>query len=378
MTLRHALRLCVSAVLIVLIAAACGQPAPTPLEDDASTPAPSVHHDFPGRVTTTDTGLVLDGRHWFPAGFNSYQLGTDWSLNAGCGAQVDLDDYFGKLPPRALTRFNLYSAFLVDKKSGANNYGRLDAIFASARSHNQMVLPVLTGSSGACEDEKFKERTWYQNGWHTTETAAGMTFADWLTTAITRWRTEPSLAGWEPVGEPEASVCGPTGCAWQNRTCPADGATVLRTFFDQVGERIRAIDPKHPIFAGFVGGDQCGLAGSDYGRVAASSGLDVLDFHDYSAGGAIAPGGSDLPTRISQARRLGKPLVVNEIGIDAGSCLPLDTRARQFSSKYETMRSVGVAGALLWAFVPDPRPDECTFDIGYDDPAWQVVARESS
>ena len=118
--------------------------------------------------------------------------------------------------------------------------------------------------------------------------------------------------------------------------------------------------------------------GGDYARVAASHGLDVLDYHDYSAGGAIAPGGSNLPARLTQARKLGKPLVVNEIGIEAGSCLPLDSRARQFTSKYESLRSVGVAGALLWAFVPDPRLDDCTFDIGYDDPAWQVVAREIS
>ena len=376
MTFRHALRFCVIAVLVMVIAAACGQPAPRTLDDESA--APSAHHDFAGRVATTETGLTLDGRTWFPAGFNSYQLGTDWAINVGCGAQVDLDEYFGKLPPRALTRFNLYSAFIVDKKTGRNNFSRLDAVFAAAKRHNQMILPVLTGSSGACENEKFKERSWYQSGWRTTEIAAAMTFDDWLSTAIKRWHDEPTLAGWEPVGEPEASNCGATGCAWQTRTCPANGAAVLRTFFDEIGQRIRAIDSKHPIFAGFVGGDQCGLTGGDYARVAASHGLDVLDYHDYSAGGAIAPGGSNLPARLTQARNLGKPLVVNEIGIEAGSCLPLDTRARQFTSKYESLRSVGVAGALLWAFVPDPRLDDCTFDIGYDDPAWQVVAREIS
>ncbi|WP_454175623.1 beta-mannosidase [Gordonia sputi] len=376
MTFRHALRFCVIAAVVMVIAAACGEPAPKAL--DESSTAQSADHDFTGRVSTTETGLVLDGRTWFPAGFNSYQLGTDWAINVGCGAQVDLDEYFGKLPPRALTRFNLYSAFVVDKKTGKNNLSRLDAVFAAAKRHNQMILPVLTGSSGACENEKFKERSWYQSGWHTTEIAAGMTFSDWLSTAIKRWRDEPTLAGWEPVGESEASNCGATGCAWQTRTCPANGAAVPRTFFDEVGQRIRAIDPTHPIFSGFVGGDQCGLTGGDYARVAASPGLDVLDYHDYSAGGAIAPGGSNLPARLAQARNLGKPLVVNEIGIEAGSCLSLDARARQFTSKYESLRSVGVAGALLWAFVPDPRTDECTFDIGYDDPAWQVVAHEIS
>ena len=36
-------------------------------------------------------------------------------------------------------------------------------------------------------------------------------------------------------------------------------------------------------------------------------------------------------------------------------------------------RAAGVAGALLWTFVPDPRENECTYDIGPDDPAWRVV-----
>ncbi|MGC4961588.1 beta-mannosidase [Gordonia sp. DT101] len=332
-------------------------------------------HDFGGRVATTDNGLLLDGHPWWPTGFNAYQLGTDWSVNRGCGAEVNLDDYFARLPPHALTRVNLYAMFVVDKKTGLVDYGPLDAVFDAATRHRQMVLPVLTGSSGDCEDGKFKDRAWYGNAWQSRKSLGGMTFADWLSTAVTRWKGRPVVAGWELVGEPEAGVCSTQGCNWQVRQCPAGGADVLRTFFDQAGERLHSIDPHRPIFSGFIGGDQCGLTGADYERVGASPQIDVLDFHDYGGGPTdYGPAGSDLPTRIQQAHTLRKPIMVNEIGITAGSCLPVATRADQFRKKLAQQRSAGTAGGLFWAFVPDPRPSECTYDIGPDDPAWKVVA----
>lgn len=324
------------------------------------------------RVRATPTGLTLDGKPWWPVGFNAYQLGTDWSVNTGCGAEVDLDDYFAELPPRALTRFNLYSSFVVDKHSGLMDFGPLDRVFAAASRHRQLVLPVLTGGSGDCEDGRFKDRGFYVNGWRTQESQSHQTYAEWVQTAVTRWHDEPSIVGWELVGEPEASSCG-TACDWRNRVCPDDATAVLRDFFDQAGAHLRSFDDARPIFSGLVGGDQCGIAGDAYAEVAGSSGIDVLDFHDYSPGTNSGPRGSNLPTRIRQSRHLGKPLVVNEIGIEAGSCLPLSARAGQLDAIISRQRDAGTAGALLWSYVPDPRTAECTYDIGPHDPAWKVV-----
>nr|WP_244332678.1 beta-mannosidase [Gordonia polyisoprenivorans] len=328
---------------------------------------------FAGRVDTTPTGLHLDGTPWWPSGFNAYQLGTNWAVNAGCGAEVDLDRYFGALPPRALTRFNLYSMFAVNKHTGGLDFGPLDAVFAAARRHHQMVLPVLTGSSGDCEDGVFKDRSWYADGWRTTRAVGGMTYAEWMSIAVKRWAGETSLAGWELVGEPETSSCGTGGCDLAHRTCQPGAAQVLRDFFDSAGAALRDIDRRHPMFAGFTGGDQCGTTGTDMDIVAQSPHLDVLDYHDYRNDEGIPPTGSDLRARIALAQRLGKPIVVNELGIKAGSCLSTSTRAAELRTRLADIRREGVAGVLLWAFVPDPRPDECTYDIGYDDPAWQVV-----
>ena len=341
---------------------------------------PAAESESPGpRVQATPTGLMLDDSPWWPIGLNAYQLGTDWSVNEGCGAEVDLDAYFAALPPHSLTRFNLYSSFVVDKYTGMLDFGPLDRVFQAAARHEQLVLPVLTGVSGVCEDDRFKDYAFYAGEWETRALTHGLTFADWVETAVTRWRDEKAVAGWELVGEPEASRCG-VSCAWADRTCPHDATPVLRRFFDRAGAHLRQFDRERPIFAGLVGGDQCGLAGEGYAEVGRSTGIDVLDYHAYESVGDPdgGPQGSNLRARIEQGRELGKPLVVNEIGIEAGSCLSVTERARRFDAAITRQRASGTAGALLWSYVPDPRHQDCTYDIGPSDPVWKLLHESAS
>nr|WP_237341183.1 beta-mannosidase [Williamsia soli] len=351
------------AVLVVLVASLAGTSAA------GAEPGPA-------RVQATPTGLTLDGQDWWPSGFNAYQLATDWSVNAGCGAMVDLDEYFGSLEPRSLTRFNAFQRLAVNKYTGQLDFGPMDAVFAAAARHDQLLVPVLTAGDGACEDEAFKDRQWYQSGWETAVPAGSpVRFDQWVQTAVNRWKSSSALAGWELVGEPEPGLCSAAGCSWQTRSCPADSGAVLRTFFDEAGALIRGIDPSTPIWAGLIGGGQCGSAGDDYRLVNASPAVDVLEYHDYGADAVPLPGDiwNGLQTHIVQAELLGKPLVVAEIGQNAGSCGSVVGRAADFETKVDGQRQAGTAGALFWAFVPDPRPGECTFDIGPDDPVFDLV-----
>lgn len=117
-------------------------------------------------------------------------------------------------------------------------------------------------------------------------------------------------------------------------------------------------DRVHPITAGLLGGDQRGTAGAGYALVADSPYVDFVRYHDYDDS-------RFLPLRLSQTP---KPLVVTELGINAGSCLPLHVRAERIGARIDSYAELGAAGALLWAFVPDPRPNLCTYDIGPADP----------
>ncbi|MDG3016668.1 beta-mannosidase [Speluncibacter jeojiensis] len=331
----------------------------------------------PVRVAADGAGLTLDGRAWWPAGMNAYQLGTDWSINRGCGAQVDLDRYFSLLPPRTVTRFDAFQSLAINKHTGELDFTALDKVFAAAQRHGQLLIPVLTAQDGACEDEVFKQRDWYVDGWRKVAPGAVMSFADWVDAAVQRWRGSPTVAAWELVGEPETSVCPGGDCSFANRVCPEDAARVLRAFVDQAGERVRELDPGRLITVGLTGGGQCGTAGEDYAYVGASPNLDLLQYHDYHADGVALPGDqwNGLAVRIRQAKALDKPLLVAEIGESAGGGLSTARRAVDIAAKIAGQRAAGTAGALLWSFVPDPRADEQTYDIGAGDPLFPVLGQ---
>ncbi|WP_306359761.1 beta-mannosidase [Nocardia sp. CC227C] len=329
-------------------------------------------------VSAAASGLLLNGKPWWPAGFNAPQLATDYGVNLGCGAEVNLDEFFARLPRHSLTRFNVFQALAVNKTTGALDFRAVDAVFAAAERHAQLVLPVLVPQDGACDDETFKQREWFARGWTEVRPIEGrvvLSTRDWIRAAVQRWRGSPVVAGWEVIGEPEPGVCA-GDCADDHRSCPDDAAAVLRTFMDESGALVRRLDPGRLVFAGFIGGGQCGTAGEEFLRVGASPFIDVLEFHDYGAEDIAVPGDAfdGLAVRLDQAELLGKPLLVAEIGVAAGSCRSLPARRDAVDRKMTGQRAAGAAGALVWAFVPDPRTDACTFDVGPDDPLWELMA----
>ncbi|MCX5042044.1 beta-mannosidase [Aldersonia sp. NBC_00410] len=328
------------------------------------------------RVTVSPGGLRLDGRPWWPAGLNAYQLGTNYSVNRGCGAEVDLDAYFGALPPRSLTRFDAFQALATNKATGQLDFTALDAVFAAAERHGQLLVPVLVAQDGACEDEQYKTAEWFRGGWRQPG-AQALSYEQWVGTAVRRWSGSAVVAAWDLIGEPEPARCSFAQCGSQpQQRCPPDAANVLRSFVDEVGALVRTSSDTLTT-VGFAGGGQCGTQGDEYAAVAASPGIDILQYHDYSEGPNPLPGNEwdGLARRLEQARQVGKPLLVAEIGEHAGSCRSEAVRASDISARMTGQREAGSAGALVWAFVPDPRPQECTFDVGIADPIYAELRR---
>lgn len=371
-------RLATLLVIAGLVAGGCSDgPYPRPDERPPRESRPAAE----AVVTATPQGLRLRGAPWWPAGFNAPQLATNWSVNFGCGAQTDLDGYFGALPANSLTRFNLFQALSINKRTGAMDFSAADAVFAAAEKYGQIVLPVLSPQDGGCADEQFKQRQWYVKGWSTLNPVHGrsvMSFRDWIKRAVDRWKSIPVIAGWELVGEPEPSNCTGNHCDLPARTCPPDAAAVLRKFMDDAGAIVRELDPQRLIYAGFAGGGQCGTQGDEFRKVSASPGIDVVEYHDYLRDSLPGDQFNGLGVRLRQAAELGKPLLVAEIGEEAGSCGSLADRRAHLDAKFVAQRAAGTAGALIWAFVPDPRPDQCTFDVGTDDPLWSLAAERTT
>lgn len=341
-----------------LLVAACGQDiAPRPTETE-TLPAVGVRGDR----------LTLGPNLWWPAGLNAYQLATRWDLNVGCGAEVDLDEYFASLPPLSLTRFDAFQSHAMHRVGGTVDFSALDEVVATAERHRQYVVPVLAPQDSTCDAGGYKEVDWYVDGWRDALPGHALSYDEWAHELVERWASSPTIAMWELIGEPETARCTEDACELEDRVCAVDGAQILRDWIDDAGRIVRDLDPDRPITVGTIGGDQCGTAGDDFDLVTDSDFVDVVQYHDYDDG-------LHLDERLAAT---DKPLVVAELGVEAGSCGSLDARAAEIDTTLDEYRTAGATGALLWAYVPDPRLDECTYDIGPHDPVHTVLRRHDT
>src|SRR5690349_4092467 len=140
--MRRRLLLIIVGFLAMILTASCAAPPSQPA--DPVSPKPPIP-----TLGVSGTSLTLDDKPWWPIGINAYQLATDWSVNAGCGAQVDLDAYFSRLQPHSLTRFNAFSSLAVNKHTGLLDFSAIDAVVRAAERHGQLLVAVLSSNEGA-------------------------------------------------------------------------------------------------------------------------------------------------------------------------------------------------------------------------------------
>jgi mannan endo-1,4-beta-mannosidase len=206
---------------------------------------------------------------------------------------------------------------------------------------------------------------------------------DYIQQLVNRYKDHPALGMWEPVNEPEASTCPPeniTTCSGI-QTCPNEtvAAQALLSFFDDVGPLIHELDPNHLVESGFIGGGQCGTSGSDYAYVGASSGIDVLTYHDYYP--ANEPMGGDqwngLAVRFQQAKQLGKPIIGGECGIYAGGpgCDTFQQRAIDYKARLDEQFGNGTSALLIWDYmnVNTSSSGQCSYNTWYGDAVVDLI-----
>lgn len=268
------------------------------------------------------------------------------------------------------------------------DWGPLNRVFAAAARHDQRLIVTIANQGGTCDNMHWQNPSWYHGGFkdvfNSSSNTAGtgltpLSYWSYLKDLVTQYRSSPALGMWEPISEPEASSCPsadePTNCSG-HQTCPSESAAAfaLRYFFDAVGEEIHALDPRHLVESGMLGGGQCGTAGSDYQYVSASPGINVLSYHDYY--GAVAMGGDQwngLAVRFRQAAALKKPIIGGEVGLTAGTaagCMSDATRNTDFKAKQHAQLAAGSSGLLVWNWVPAVT-STCSYDVAPSDPMMQ-------
>src|SRR5690606_24325577 len=329
-------RVAAVATALLLLLAACAQ-------DTSSRPSPP--EDLPV-VRADGDRLVLDDRTWWPAGLNAYQLGTRWEVNHGCGAEMDLDAFFGTLAPRSIVRFDAFQSHAVHRIGGTLDFTALDAVFDAAERHRVYLIPVLAPQDSDCDAGGYKQADWYDAGWHDPLPGHVLAYDDWVATAVERWGSSPAVAMWELIGEPETATCTDDECTLERRECLPGGARLLRSWIDEAAGIVHEHDPDRLVTVGTIGGDQCGSAGDDFATVTDAEQLDVVQYHDYD----------DAQFLERRLDGLSKPMLVAELGVRAGSCRAVSERADIVDRTLTQYRDLGADGALMWSFVPDPRP----------------------
>ena len=336
--------------------------------------------------------LILNGSFLTFTGVNAYEAATEWGENAGCGGQVtdaQLDQLFSSLPPNSLVRISAFQAAMATNvNTHQPDWAPLDRVFAAAAAYNQKLIVVVSGQGAGCDGAHWQDLSWYSGGFlntfNTPQTTDGrgltpLSYWTYLQDLVSRYRASTALGMWEPMGEAEASTCSPpyepTNCSG-HQTCPNEeaAASALRHFYDTVGGEIHSLDPNHLVESGTLGSEQCGTEGSDYRYVSASSGIDVLSYHDYY--GASPPGSaswSAIDQQISVAVALDKPIIAGEVGMNAGlgpGCESLDQRNADIAAKQRALVSAGGSGSLVWDWTPDVE-SICGMDVGPSDPLMQ-------
>jgi len=362
--------------------------SPTSPENPAATKIPGT-----STIQAYGSRLILNGSMFTFTGVNAYEAATEWGENAGCGGEVtdaQLDQLFSSLPPNSLVRI---SAFQGSMATNVNTYQLdwtpLDRVFAAAGAYNQKLIIVISGQGAGCDGAHWQDLPWYGGGFmdvfNTPQTTDGrgltpLSYWTYMQDLVNRYRGSPALGMWEPMGEAEASTCSPqyepTNCSG-HQNCPNEeaAASALRYFYDTVGGEIHSLDPNHLVESGTLGSDQCGTEGSsDYQYVSASSGIDVLSYHDYYGVSTTGSASwSAINQKIAVAAALNKPIIAGEVGVKAGvgpGCESLVQRNADIAAKQEALFQAGGSGSLVWDWTPDA-PTSCGLDVGPSDPLMQ-------
>jgi hypothetical protein len=136
---------------------------------------------------------------------------------------------------------------------------------------------------------------------------------------------------------------------------------------------VKSIDPHHLVNIGTLD-DSCGTERSDNVAISAIAGNDFCDYHDYSAPYTTIP--SALSRLITACKRIGRPVIVDELGIDLTDRAingNLTVRAQHIAAKLAAEFQAGVAGILPWIWSGNGQSISKKYEIEPGDPVLTVL-----
>lgn len=344
---------------------------------------PNVEAASPSFVTRQGQQLTLDGQPFRFTGMNIYAANSDGWCGEDYTANQLRTAFDGIGSRNTVLRAWFFQTMAAHKGpdgswSGVRDWSHFDQTLAVAAEKGVHVVVTLTDQWGECGDggiSGFKTKDWYLGGYNVPDPvlaakyAQWVSYRDWVTEVVTRYRNDPTILAWQLVNEAEVKDSLNAGCPVGDPNDPMDHGNILRDFAQDISGLVRGIDPNHLISLGTLGGGQCGTQDWQYSLVHALPNIDLCEVHDYSL--VTMPGDqwNGLQRRLDQCAALDKPLFIGETGITPNNLADqsFEARAKLFDAKFRTQFGTGVVGELVWAYRRTGSTLN-TYDIGDGDP----------
>ena len=277
-------------------------PSATPSTAVSQAPAPtgSTSTTSSGFITVKGNQLMLNGKTYKSVGFNFSPLGACWSSN---WTTSQMDTFFSNVPKDSLARF-----FAPPDNTDSASF--VESIVKEADKYSVHLIIVLADGDvdNNCDTEDSsgggKTAAYYTNA-----VQSGSAYYNWIQQVVTPLANDPGVGMWEIVNEP-----------WhQGATFDQVGQTTAVNYVNTAASLIRKADGNHHLVT--LGTVDIGETGGVSGMEAIFKNLDVVDDHDYSGdqGGPTNYETSEFPQLQQVAQALGKPYMVDETGVEAGS-----------------------------------------------------------
>ncbi|MES1177438.1 MAG: hypothetical protein ABUL62_24160 [Myxococcales bacterium] len=245
-------------------------------------------------------------------------------------------------------------AFQSYAGASGTDYSHFDRVVARARAAGVRLMPVLESMYADCSASPARDDAWFASGYKSPYGSYALSYRDYVTGLVTHFRDEPTIFAWEMMHE-------------------AGGGDFARldAFTGDISSLIRNIDHNHLIALGVNNGNTAATStegeNSNYFKLHAHDGIDLLDVHDFGNPDDAEP---DQVARCRAiAHDLHKPIFVGAGAVDLAdtSASAYAQRADRLSRKIEAARSDAFAGYFVYDYVPgwtnltfdfDARPEE--------------------
>jgi len=320
-------------------------------------------------VTRNGQKLLLNGQPFRFIGVNRFNLLTTDTPYHGCEegwSQQNLDAYFAEMQSLHITALRFW-AFQSFTENGTD-FSRFDYLVSLAQKYHIFLIPVLENQWPDCTQGDYKYNTWYQSGYLSPYGNYQLSYKDYVSLVITRYKDNPYILMWQLMNEAES----------KNENNNPD-PEALYNFALDMSAYVKSIDANHLVSLGTIGENQPGTDDTNYTNLYSISTIDILEIHDYWQEATPLP--SFIVQHIADAATLDKPIFIGEAGIQTGcaqrNCYSLQQRAILFQAKMDAFFGDNGNGYLIWSYRNAYSSSDEVWEFDLQDPLAAIVSKES-